>query len=195
MPRLIFLEEADADDFEEFAESLGWAEVELDPESYDSEDYPALLWEVPGGGQVRFVEDTVFELKYVDVDTPSRHVALAVRAAFEVRDRDELLELVDLGASPGEITRVLYMLARAAQATPFDQRIFDVVVLAFDADDEDVQIAALAVAGRSRWTQFIPRVAELAENTDSGRVRRFAGNATVILEMTHRTRGGTTSAG
>jgi hypothetical protein len=183
MPRLVFLQDVDVEDFDDFAEDSGWNEVELDPETYDSEDYPAQLWDAPGG-QVHFVDDTVFKLQYVDIDTPSSEIERAIREEFEVRDRDELLGLLDLTAPADDLSRTLRMLARAAQATPFDQLIFDAVTTALDNDHEDMQIAALAVAGRSRWTQFLPRVTELAENSESARVRGVAGNARTILEHT-----------
>ncbi|MFI0796953.1 hypothetical protein ACH4OY_30355 [Micromonospora rubida] len=172
-----------ADAFADLAESVGWTEFELDPDSYDSEDYPARLWDVPDGW-VRFVEDTVLGIKYVDVDAPSRDVDV-VKTAFEARDRDELLQLLDLTGAADDVCRMLRMLARAAQATPFDRRIFDAVAVALDSADEDVQISALAVVGRSRWTQFLPHIEGLTK-TSSTRVRAFAANAKVILDTASR---------
>jgi hypothetical protein len=83
---------------------------------------------------------------------------------------------------------VCYGLRRLACSAPgeVDQDVIDLAVEAMRDKRDDVRIAALQVPFHTRWTEFLPEVTRLAEPGSADRVRGFAGNAKLILELTER---------
>lgn len=180
--RLVFLDQADWDDLEDVAAAAGWDEVELDPDAYDSENFPSRLWNHPGG-TVRFVDDTVLRLQFVDIVPPSAEAEAAIRDRFEARERDELAGLVDLDAPAERVVRSLRRLAAGLWRTPYSEPIASLILDALDSPNDDIVGAAMSSVNRTRWTEFRPRVDELSGRTSDAWVRAAAENAQLRLSV------------
>ncbi|SER01168.1 hypothetical protein [Actinokineospora terrae] len=180
--RLAFVLEIDPEVFAEHARDNGWDEAGADEED---EDRPRQRWDAPGG-RVTFVDDTVVEVQYLDIEAePSGPVEDAVKAEFTAYDKADCLGALDLAQPRETVVRALRLLACTAPG-PVDNQVVEATTAALDDEREDVRVAALKVANYTRWTRLLPRVREVAESDGSDRVRRFAGNSRLLLEAVER---------
>lgn len=181
--RLVFPLTMDVGIFDEIADEQSWPETEDDQP--EDEDAPAKVWQVPGG-TLRFVDDELLKVQYVDVSAdPPEPVVAVIEQQFTGYDRDYVLAALDLDKDEAEVTHAVRLLA-AVTTGPFDQRVYDATVAALHDQREKVRYWALKVANYTRWPQFLDEARRLEEGDPSQTVRSFAGNTRVILELSNR---------
>ncbi len=181
--RLVFPLTMDVGIFDEIAAEQSWPEAADDQPEDD--DPPAKVWKVPGG-TLRFVDDQLLQVQYVDVSAdPPEPVVAVIEQQFTGYDRDYCLAALDLGKSEAEVTHGLRLLAAVATG-PFDQRVYDATVAALHDGREKVRYWALKVASYTRWSQFLNEARRLEKGDPSQTVRSFAGNTRVIVELSNR---------
>lgn len=170
--------------FELHARDNGWEQLDADPDrAADLDEYrPTRRWCVPGG-ELRFIHDTVLRVQYAEIAAdPTEPVVRAIEAEFTAYDRDACLEVLDLEQPEQMVTHALRLLAATAPG-PFDQRIVEATVAAMHDDRPEVRYWALKVANSTAWSQLLDAVRRLETDDPSDRLRRFAGNSRVILEL------------
>jgi hypothetical protein len=181
--RLVFPLTMDVSTFDEIAAEQSWPAAEDDQPQ--DEDAMAKVWQVPGG-TLRFVDDELLQVQYVDVSAnPSEPVVSVIERHFSGYDRDYCLAALDLDKGEAEVTHGMRLLA-AVTTGPFDQRVYDVTVAALHDEREKVRYWALKVANYTRWRQFLDEARRLEKDDPSQTVRGFAGNTCVILELSNR---------
>lgn len=182
--RLAFVLQIDPDVFALHAHDNGWTEVEIDEN--DDEDRPARLWRLPDKGEVRFVDETALQCQYVEINADSTDlIESKIKEEFTCYDRQDWVDALDLTQAEKPVCHGLRRLACTAPGE-VDQNVIDVATEAMRDNRENVRIAALKIPVHTRWAEFLPEVTRLAENEPSELVRGFAGNAKLILELTHR---------
>lgn len=182
--RLAFVLQIDPDVFALHAQDNGWDEVEI--EENDDEDIPARLWQVPEGGEVRFVDDTAIECQYVEIDADSIDpIEAAIKEEFTCYDRQDCIDVLDLGQPEETVCHALRLLTCTAPGK-VDQQVIDATVEALRDERENVRVAAVQIPTSTRWTEFLPEVTRLAKSDPSTRVQGFASNAKLILELMQR---------
>jgi len=185
--RLAFVLEVDPDDFARLAQENGWTPVDAGAEQDESsdEDRPERRWQVPGG-EVRFVDDTVVEVQYVDISAePSAPIEETIDAELRAYDKETCLQVLDLSKPEATVSHALRLLATTAPGD-FDQRVFDATASALQDEREKVRYWALKIANYTEWTQFLPEVSRLASSDPSQTVRTFATNSKLLLEAIGR---------
>lgn len=184
MRRLAVVLELDSEVFAEHARDNGWTEVPI-PEN-DDEDRPIRLWQVPSGGEVRFVDETALPCQYVEItadDTAAIETAIADE--FTCYDKQDCVEILDLGQPEETVCHALRLLACAAPGD-VDQQVVETILPALADERENVRVTALRVPIATRWPAFLPEVTRLAADDPSDRVRHFATNAKLIIEAAER---------
>lgn len=180
MLRLVFPHPVELGSFERIATEQAW--TELADDRPEDEDAPSKLWRVPGGS-LRFVDDQLLEVQYVEVSArPCEPVVAAIEEQFSGYDQDYCLAALDLEMDEAQVTRGVRLLAAVTHG-PFDPRVYDVTVAAMRDAREKVRYWALKVANYTRWPQFLGEARRLAAEDPSQTVRSFAGNTRVILEL------------
>ena len=179
--RLAFVLQIDPGTFASHARELGWEPADGAGRG-SAQDPRAQRWRVPGG-EVDFVDDTVTEVQYVDVDAdPPEPVEEAITKDLLCYDRDDCLEIFDLGAPEETTCHALRLLTVTAPAA-FDQRVFDAAIEAMSDDRENVRVAAMMIANYTRWDEFLPEIDHLASDDPSPRVRGLASNHQFVLGL------------
>jgi hypothetical protein len=169
--------------FEELAAEQSWMEARDD--GPEDEDAPSKVWQVPGG-TLRFVDDQLLQVQYVEVcAVPCEPVLGVIERRFTGYDRDDCLAALDLGMAETQVTHGVRLLA-AVSTGSFDQRVYDATVAAMRDTRDRVRYWALKVANYTRWPQFLDEARRLEERDPSQTVRSFAGNTRVILELSNR---------
>ena len=79
--RLVFPLTMDVGIFDEIADEQSWPETEDDQP--EDEDAPAKVWQVPGG-TLRFVDDELLKVQYVDVSADPPEPVVAVMSTVTV---------------------------------------------------------------------------------------------------------------
>jgi hypothetical protein len=181
--RLVFPLRMEVDIFDEIAADQSWPEV--DDDLPEDDDAPAKRWRVPGG-TLRFVDDQLVEVQYIDVSAePLEPVVAVIEQQFTGYDRDYCLAALDLGNGEAEVTHAVRLLAAVASG-PFDQRVFDATVAALHDEREKVRYWALKIAIYTRWPQLVDEARRLEKSDPSQTVRGFAANTRMILELSNR---------
>ncbi len=182
--RLAFVLQIDPGVFALHAQDNGWVEVEIE-ENHD-EDRPARLWRIPDDGEVRFVDETALQCQYVEITADATDpVQAAINEEFTCYDRQDCVEVLDLSQGEDTVRHALRLLTCTAPGE-VDQQVIDATVEALRDARENVRVAAVQIPIYTRWTEFLPEVTRLAETDSSKRVRSFAGNAKLILQLTQR---------
>lgn len=182
--RLAFVLQIDPNVFALHAQDNGWTEVEI--EENDDDDRPARLWQVPDGGEVRFVDDTGMKCQYVEIDAdPTDPIEIAIKEELTCYDRQDCVEVLDLTQQEETVCHALRLLTCTAPGE-VDQQVIDATVEALRDERENVRVAAAKIPTSTRWTEFLPEVTRLAKTDPSKRVQGSAGNAKLILELTQR---------
>lgn len=182
--RLAFVLQIDPDVFALHAQDNGWTEAAIE-ENHD-EDRPARLWRLPDSGEVRFVNETALQCQYVEITAdPANPIEVAINEEFTCYDRQDCVEVLDLTQREETVCHALRLLTCTAPGE-VDQQVIDVTVEALQDERENVRVAAVQIPVYTRWTEFLPEVTRLAETDPSKRVRSFAGNAKLILQLTQR---------
>lgn len=182
--RLAFVLQIDPDVFALHARDNRWTEVKIE-ENHD-EDRPARLWRVPDGGEVRFVNETALQCQYVEITAdPTDPVEAAIKEEFTCYDRQDCIEVLDLTQREETVCHALRLLTCTAPGQ-CNQQVIDATVEALHDERENVRVAAVQIPLYTKWTEFLPEVTRLVGTDSSKRVRSFAGNAKLILQLTQQ---------
>jgi hypothetical protein len=179
--RLAFVEPISMEQFARFAEEQGWpaGDEPEDPDGDIDEDRLTSIWRTPSG-DVRFVDDTIVRVQYVD--NARGDVANRIRGRFACYNRDQAVAALDLDADE-ETVRRAFRLVSVTAAGVADEETFDVTVRGLRHVRADVRRSALEVAHYAPTTRFLPEVIRLAEQDPDRNVRQWAGSVRMLLEV------------
>ena len=184
MTRLTLARPISPETFAQYASSFGWrrsgkikakegySDVGLLPVRYQTSN-----------GEVIFTSEELLETQSLDiVADPTGRIEQTVRGELVCYDLGECLGAVHLSDAEDTVCRALELLA-ATVPERLHQEVFDIASAALGDQREEVRVKGLHIPRYTRWVQFLPIVEHLAVSDPSTRVRGFASNLKLILQI------------